>query len=1090
MKVLVPQPHHSLMEGLLRSVTLACTRRPKTTLLITLVSVIACIVGTVYGLKFKTDRSDLIDPTTPFQQRWLRYTESFGESSDMVVVVEASRPESIKHALDVLGTKLKAFPDLFGNVLYKIEPGTLREKGLQYLPPAALAAGLDQLEDYRPILGGHWDLVRLENLIPLLRYQLRDLSEDNAPLATGLLEHSDRLASSLMRFAADRNDFPNPWPDLIPIDPQLRDQAHQTVYLLNEAGTMGFLMAAPVQQGDSFQGATAAIDRMRTLIAATQSEVPGVQIALTGIPVLENDEMRRSQIDSAWASVLSYSGVALLLFLGFRGFVHPLLGLLMLAVAMAWSFGYTTLAVGHLNILSVSFVAMLIGLGIDFAIHVLSRYLELRHQGLDLRHALVTTAEDIGPGIVTGAITTSLAFLCATLTEFLGVAELGVIAGGGILLCAVSAFTVLPALVAFSDRRRETRSLPRPFEGKWLRNATQQRPRLVFTGCMMVMLAVAWIGCDWSQGWPKPLVAYDHNLLHLQAKGLESVEAQNRIFEGSKNSVLYAISLAETAEDARARKAAFEKLPTVRHVEELATRLPDSPASETGLFVQAFHASLNRLPSQLPPPSPVSPGEVGRLLDELYRDLLARPEPQAQRVARTLDLFLAQLDSWEIRDQVAFLTEFQYRLSYSLLAQFQALYAASNPETVSVEDLPPELRARYVSPQGQWLLQVFPKDQVWDMEPLERFVQEVRSVDPDVTGTPLQNFEAALQIKQSYEICALYALIVMVVVLLLDFVRTELLAKLFVPPMVATGLLAAVCAWAEQPLPFMWMAVTYAAGTLVLAAWFDRNAAVDTVLALMPPLLGVLLTFGLMPLFNIPLNPANLIILPLILGIGVDNGVHVLHDYRSRPKEIFSPAPSIVNAILLTSTTTMVGFGSMMIAAHQGLYSLGAVLTLGVGSTLFVSLLMLPSFLSWVSARRLRRNQNDLVAAETQRRWPPLDDSTSADSQALPLPPTDAPAHISQLAGPSSHGSQASEARLRHRRLHSPGWGDQDASHDPSTPLEQSTAATAFLDDPPVGDAAAVLPLKTDTSKPGSPPASEPLWSKSDRQGQPLRWKR
>ncbi|MEZ6145960.1 MAG: MMPL family transporter [Planctomycetaceae bacterium] len=159
-------------------------------------------------------------------------------------------------------------------------------------------------------------------------------------------------------------------------------------------------------------------------------------MSLTGIPVLESDEMRRSQSDMTIASVISFLGVGVLLFIGFRGFRHPLLAMLMLLVGIAWSLGYATLFVGHLNILSVSFSAILVGLGIDFAIHYLAKYLELRHKGIELRPALLRTSWGVGTGIVTAAVTTALAFFCATFTSFLGVAELGIIAGGA--FCCVA----------------------------------------------------------------------------------------------------------------------------------------------------------------------------------------------------------------------------------------------------------------------------------------------------------------------------------------------------------------------------------------------------------------------------------------------------------------------------------------------------------------------------------------------------------------------------------------------------------------------------------------------------------------------------
>ena len=931
-----------------------CSRHARLTIFFVVLSAIGCVVYTAQSIKFKTDRADLIDPSATFQKRWQKYTESFGDATDMVVVVESKKPETIKQVLDNLGDQLKSDPKLFTNVLYKVEPGKLREKGLQYLAPDQLTGGLERLDEYRPVLNGRWDLVRIDGLVPRMDSQLKRLERLGQLENSVLLAHTDRLAASLAATIKDRNDFTNPWPDILPVDPRMRDQENQTVYLLIDDGTMGFVMASPVNTARSFEGATASIDRLRTLIKQAEHQFPSARISLTGIPVLENDEMRRSQTDSMMASIISYLGVALILFVGFRGFLHPVLGLLMLIVGMAWSFGYTTAVVGHLNILSVSFVAILIGLGIDFSIHILARYLELRHQGLGLQAALVETSGSVGGGIVTGAVTTSLAFFCATFTEFLGVAELGIIAGGGIMLCALAAFTFLPAIVTLADRNKEPHKLPTPFQARGLRYATLNHPGLVLILSLGLIGYIGYRSFDWSGPVPKPLVIYDHNLLHLQAEGLESVEAQKHIFESSDHSLLYAISVADTAEQAREMKRRLEALPTVHHVQELASRLPEHPATKTKLLVQGFNAQLSRVPAEPPAPSPLNPADVGRVLNELCESMKGRTDPASRRIERNLDEFLNTLDTMPLQEQMMFLGEFQYRMAYSLLAQFQAIAAASDPEPVDPSDLPAELKNRFVSPQGQWLLQVYPKDQVWDMEPLEKFVTDIRSVDPEVTGVPLQNFEAAQQIKSSYEICAVYALAVIMITLLLDFSRKDRLLWNFTPPMVLT--VATGFALHSRHIPWSpgLLLLTYAGFAFATAILIDRRAVRDSLLAILPPAIGMGITFGLLVILDIPLNAANLIILPLILGIGVDNGVHIIHDSRSQADRVYCTTPSTINAIMLTSTTTMVGFGSMMVAAHRGLHSLGAVLTIGVGACLFVSLVTLPAMLTLATRHRLR----------------------------------------------------------------------------------------------------------------------------------------
>src|SRR5690606_29112238 len=225
------------------------------------------------------------------------------------------------------------------------------------------------------------------------------------------------------------------------------------------------------------------------------------------------------------------------------------------------------------------------------------------------------------------------------------------------------------------------------------------------------------------------------------------------------------------------------------------------------------------------------------------------------------------------------------------------------------------------------------------------------SVDPEATGTPLQNYEAARQIRDSYMNAALYAFVVIWLVLLVDTVGRGPLLVGLITPLALIGLAVLVLPDPHTlltPMQTLWL---YLAMVTAGAAIFDFPSVGNTFLTLLPPLGGGAMMFGILGLLGIDLNPANLIVLPLILGIGVDDGVHVIHDLRMQPPGRYQTSSSTINAIMLTSLTSMIGFGSMMLAAHRGLASLGLVLVIGVGSCLFVSLVTLPAILTLVSRR-------------------------------------------------------------------------------------------------------------------------------------------
>jgi uncharacterized protein len=877
--------------GLLRRLTLAAARFPVTMLLLCcLLSGAACWY-TAQRLEFRTSRSDLIDPGTEYHRRWISYTKEFGDvTEDIVVVVECDNTETIHAVLDDLGPRLEREPKLFKNVLYRIDLARLREKALQYSSPEQLSGIIDQLEEFGPVLRGRWNLFTLKQLFFNLRLKLESAASEPpeiAPMLTEPLLHQIALIStSLARYVHDQRDYLSPWAGLASQDMAAIGQNFHVRYLTNPKGTQGFLKVQPVAASNDFSGGSPAIDRLREILRDTERRYPSTRLGLTGIPVLESDEMRDSQTAMLWASIISFAGVGVLLVMGFQGFRYPLIANAVLLVGMACSFGYTTLAVGHLNILSVSFAAMLIGIGIDYSTVYLVRYRELRLEGRDVTAALAETAATSGAGILTAAISSTVAFFCAMFTDFAGVAELGIIAGGGILICTAGSFVLLPSLLALVDRRQKQLSVPNPFESRMLRLVTSRYPIPVV---LLAGLGIGWLSLYAGN------VKYDYNLLHLQAEGLESVDVQKRIFEQSDGSLLFAVSLADSPREVRELKRKFEALPSVHHVEELAAVFPQYDPEETRLLVQAIHAQLANLPSRVREPGDIEPDTIGRQAEELESTLAKIASPAAAQAHEQLAAFLDRLGTYPVERQVQLLRDYQYQITADLLTLLRGLESLSNPEPVSTADLVPSLVSRFVSPRGKWLLQVYPKNQIWDPEPLSKFIADVRSVDPEITGTPLQTFEASRDIKHSYELAGIYALIAVCVLLMLDF----------------------------RSIP-------------------------DSLLALLPPGLGMAAMFGIMGLLGIDRNPANLIVLPLIVGLGVDGGVHVLHDYRTQ-RGLYQPSASTINAIFMNSTTTMVGFGSMMIAAHRGLYSLGLVVTLGVGTCMVVSIVLLPALLTIIS---------------------------------------------------------------------------------------------------------------------------------------------
>ncbi len=507
-----------------------------------------------------------------------------------------------------------------------------------------------------------------------------------------------------------------------------------------------------------------------------------------------------------------------------------------------------------------------------------------------------------------------------------------------------------------ADQHVEPDKMPKPFNIGFLQRVTNGFPLIVMLLSGVVIFGIGSQAFDFSSKSISPAIKYDYNLLNLQADGLESVETQKKIFEQSQSSLLFAVSVANSAEEARLMKQKFEQLPSVDHVEELATRLPEHQSANTQLLVQSFRSQLSRLPSQPARLSQPNPAVVGRAMERLYQHTYRSRYRRIRILGDMVDTFLDKFEALSLQQQSQFLAQYQHQSSSALLGQFRAIRSASNTNPIRYQDLPEELTSRYVSSEGKWLLQIHPSEQIWDVKPLTRFVKDVRSVDPDVTGTPLQNFEASKQILESYQRAALYALAVIVLVLLLDFLDVEHKLLALLPPLVIIIFGAMTIHTRGGHIEPLYLLLGYLGMSVAIAAVLDFKNLRDAMLTMLPPLGGGLLMFGILGLFHIDLNPANLIVLPLVLGIGVDDGVHVVHNYRAQ-NGLYRTSSSTVNAIILTSLTSMIGFGGMMFASHRGLYSVGLVLVIGIGSCLFVSLVALPAILSHISRGQFSKEE-------------------------------------------------------------------------------------------------------------------------------------
>lgn len=881
-------------------------RFPRTTLLLALLSALASAGAAAEFLTFRTQRDDLVSPRKDYQERWRQYVQEFGDDDDMIVVVRGQDRRRMEAALEMLAGWVQQQPALFDRLFYKVDLRPLRNRALLFLPVEQLHQIQDNLKSMdlllNPPVVGAWDPFIGWKALTLSRLLSEAQQRVQAAAPAGSLSLGDeqllRQLNSICRVAAltlqDPARYYSPWESILPPS-ERKDLLAEPQYFFSGDGTLAFLLVRPVKETGSFTMARKSIDTLRGLLDQLRQRFPDLHLGLTGLPVLENDETEASQRDSSMASWLSLAGVLVIYLLVFRSPRYPLLSILALLVAMAWATGWLTVTVGHLNLLSATFAAMLLGLG-DYGVLWVTRYEQERARGADVDQALHQTAVGVGPSIFIGASATAIAFFAAMLADFQAVAELGWIAGCGVYFCVLAVFTVLPAALRLTDRRgSRVPPLPATPEGElWL-------PRLLRRPRWVIALG---LGLSGFLALCALRVRYDHNLLHLQAQGLDSVRWELELIAHTEGASWHTVSYTATPEEALELKARFEKLPGVQRVVTAADLVPLDQQRKLDL-IRDIRERLRRLPPRgalLPHPKP-NINDLQKRLEQLVRSLAAWPQPQPliAALAEGLKQLQAQLQGLPASRAAERLQYLEQCLGRDLAEDLYRLREVATPAPITVADLPASLRERYLGKSGKWLLQVFGKESLWEFESLRNFVEQVRSVDPEATGKPFSTLAGLIAMKKGFERSGWYALAAMILVLLLDL----------------------------------------------------RNLG-HTLLALAPLVLGIVCAVGVLGLLGLPLNPANMLAFPLIVGVGADNGVLILKDYRQQRRRLpYSLSQSMGRGVLVVALTTLLGFGTLMLSQHRGLASLGLVLVIGVICCTLTALVFLPAVLRVLRSREV-----------------------------------------------------------------------------------------------------------------------------------------
>lgn len=888
-----------------------------------------CVVYTWSHLQIDTDRNNLVGSDKEYNKLFLEYSKEFPAQDDLVVVVESENMEKNRQFVERIGRKLEVETNTFTDVFYKGDLQMMGRKALLFVPETDLKDMRSTLTNFLPFIQQFTRATNLTSMFDLVNSMIYHAKhEDNAQ--TEALMNAIPMLNRIVNQAAANLKRPGapPSPGIYALF-GAGDEAEKDIYVTFEKdGKFIYLVTARARR-DDLSGA--AVERLRDLAAQTAREVPGINVGITGEPVLDFDEMEQSRRDSTVASILSLVICALIFIYGYQETGRPLKATLCLLVGLGYTMAFTTFAIGHLNILTITFVPMLIGLAIDFGVHLITRYEEELRLGRSEEEAIRKALVFTGQGIFTGAMTTAVAFLAMGLTNFKGIQEMGVICGGGMILCFIPMVTMLPVMLFRGGQnaldhghqptaRSADDALRARIEQIWL-----SRPVLV-TVVTVALTALA--VTQFSK------VYFDYDLLHMQSAGLPAVVYEEKLINGTPQSVLFAAVVADTPQEALELEARIAKLPSVSTNISMAQYLSGDQTGKLKLIGQ-IKQDIAPVQFQSPDSAPVkleqlsatlysTAGYMGAAAAEINQpaatnsqptlinkgnDTPAATEVATNEIALADRLLALRTNITELRLRMlsmdpavasAKLAAFQQALFNDVKNTFNAIHDQDDSSRLQVADLPPALRNRFVGATGKYLIQVYPKKDVWDHVNQKEFVEQLRTVVPNVTGTPVQLFEYTKLLKDSYIQAAYYAL-----------------------------------------------------GAIALMVLFHFHHPTYVILALVPVAIGALWMGGLMGAFGIPFNPANIMTLPLVIGIGVTNGIHILNRFvEERSPSILSKSTG--KAVFVSGLTTIAGFGSLILARHQGIRSLGIVMTMGVALCMIAALTFLPAILNLWIARQAR----------------------------------------------------------------------------------------------------------------------------------------
>jgi len=653
---------------------------------------------------------------------------------------------------------------------------------------------------------------------------------------------------------------------------------------------------------------------------------PDVKAGLTGMIAIGRDEMVYSTQSLGYTTVIAVIAILFLLMISFRMWIAPIFAISNLLVGLIWAVGTAAIVVGMLNIMTQMMAVILLGLGIDFSVHIISGFTERRAAGDNIDEAMEKTFLKSGKGILTGALTTACAFLTLVISHSRGMKEMGLVTGTGLLAILFATMLFLPSMLVFRergiDKKRERKKdikqiVQRDISFRFLgQTGGWLSKHYIFTILASIIISFILI-------WSGSKISFDHNYMNLEPKGLTSVALQDTVQEKFDLGMDYAMVLTDNVKQSCELSKKYRESGSVAITEDISLYLPSQEQQQQRIpLIREIREKIQSTAIKqavLSDDFPVLSREFDRLqmnimemqdmaflggqdkVDNKCKEIVGNPEnPNSRNIIREE----LQLLSENISTAAKGLSGFQQKFAKYFK---ESVIKMSSTESIAQDKLPLSILDRYSNKnRDQFLVTVFPIGSIWqDAEFLNRFADDLERMSDKATGMPVV-FRALIKIiSRDGRNAALLTLVIVFLLLLVDY----------------------------------------------------RNVN-HALIAMIPLALGVFWMVGLMQLTGMQLSVMNVMGLPMIIGIGIDYGVHILHRWRHEGRgKIRIVYSSTGKAILLTSLTTMLAFGSLVFSIWRGFGQLGGALFLGVGACFLTAVIILPGIIGMIERKNSNKNK-------------------------------------------------------------------------------------------------------------------------------------